>query len=468
MDVTKATSLLSLANPNHFGSFQDTESADGQAKAKLFHNVSAAHTEVGTPFSIQKANVESLAVARNRLLSVMETTLQEAGHPPSLLHAQNLGQAGAHLQGEVSSENLRAMLDNKSKDTRWAFTQNSDGSINPIESKTKFHALSDGRQVLTLTRQEIANKIANEVDSKVGMDLITKVIDNTKANIKNAIETAGWAAKNSFLADNAKHYVNEAIEAGKLVTKATEKLIPKQLGIIVPLITGAVAGIEDASASTGDGLTKTSVFLNRATADIGGTGARELANGNVDKGLRDIASIYVNGSESILRSPEALAVINALPKDSATLTQMQSDIKLPPIDRHLAEYQLQVIESSAKGDLLKGLSASSTLTDLAEKKVLLKVQWVADADTFKAATGNPNTDWAQFKKDHQDLAIQADLHVAAKNSGHAQAFVTQMDQLIASNTASGTPMQPIAQQLSQVTQVQHAANEANVENVASR
>ena len=199
MDVTKATSLLSLASPNHFGSLQNTESADGQAKARLFDNVSAAHTEMGTPFNIQKSTVGSVAVARDRLLTVMETTLQEAGHPPTLLNAQNLGEAGAHLQGGVSSENLRVMLNDTGKDTRWAFEQKPDGSINPIESTKKFHTLSDGRQVLTLTRPEIANKIANEVHTNVGMYLITKVIVNTKANIQHAVEATEWAAQNSFL-----------------------------------------------------------------------------------------------------------------------------------------------------------------------------------------------------------------------------------------------------------------------------
>jgi len=252
------------------------------------------------------------------------------------------------------------------------------------------------------------------------------------------------------------------------VTKATGKLIPKQAEIPAMLIVGAVAGIEDASASTGDGLTKTSVFLNRATADIGGTGARELAKGNVDAGLRDIANIYVNGSDLILRSPAAQAVIDALPKDSAALTQMQTDMKRPPIDRHLAEYQLRLIEASAKGNLLEGLSASCTLTELAEKRVQLEAQWKLDANTFRTAAINPNTDWNQFKQENTGLAIQADLHLAAKNSGHGQAFITQMDILIAGNTASGTPMQPIAQQLSQLTRTQHSANEPNVEQIASR
>lgn len=462
--VADYTHFLSVPSINHLGGSYDDTTAAGQAKEAQFNATKKVSAELGAPLNFQKTTVQSHAATQGRLLTVFEATMQEAGHG-SLLNAQNLGEAGAHLQGGVSSENLRAMLSDTGKDTRWAFAQNADGSINPIKSTEKFHILSDGRQVLTLARTDIANKVVNEVDSHVGLNLIEKVIKNTKENIAHAIEAAGWAASNSPLASNARHYVAEAIEAGKLVSK----YIPKQVGVPLAIVTGLVAATTEASASTGeDNLTKTGKFLNTATAGYGGVAARELANGNVDASLRDVATIYVNGSESILRSPEVLAIINELPKDKATLTQMQTDMKLPPIDRHLAEYQLRFIEASAKGDLLEGLSASSTLTDLAEKKVILKAEWKSDTDTFRTAAMNPNTDWNQFKKEHTNLAIQTDLHLAAKNSGHSQAFITQMDALIASNTAKGTPMQPIAQQLSQLTQPQHAANEPNVEQVASR
>lgn len=462
--VADYTLFLSVPSINHLGgSYGDTNAA-GQAKEAQFNATKKVSAELGTPLNLQKATVQSHAATRDRLLTVFEATMQEAGHG-SLLNATNLGEAGAHLQGGVSSEKLRDVLNNTGKDTRWAFAQNSDGSISPIESTKKFHILSDGRQALTLSRTDIANKIANEVDSHVGTNLIEKVINNTRENIQAAIETAGWAAADGHLARNAKHYVAEAIEAGKLVSK----YIPKQVGVPVAIAAGLVTATTEASANTGeDNLTKTGKFLNTATAGYGGVAARELANGNVDAGLRDIANIYVNGSDLILRSPEAQAVINALPKDSATLAKMQTDMKQPPIDRHIAEYQLQLIEASAKGDLLKGLSASSALTDLAERKVLLQAQWKADADTFKAAAQNHDTNWAQFKKGNPDLVIQADMHLAAKNSGHAQAFVDQMDKIIADNTAKGTPMQPIAQQLSQLTQQQHSANEPDIEQVATR
>jgi hypothetical protein len=460
--VADYTLFLSVPSINHLGGSYGDTTAAGQAKEAQFNATKKVSAELGTPLNLQKATVQSHAATRDRLLTVFEATMQEAGHG-SLLNATNLGEAGAHLQGGVSSEKLRDVLNNTGKDTRWAFAQNSDGSISPIESTKKFHILSDGRQALTLSRTDIANKIANEVDSHVGTNLIEKVINNTRENIQAAIETAGWAAADGHFARNAKHYVAEAIEAGKLVSK----YIPKQAWAFVAVAADLVNATAEASTSQGDALTRTGKFLNTATAGYGGVAARELANGNVDASLRDVAKIYVNGSESILRSPEAQAVIDALPKDGAMLTQMQTDMKLPPIDRHLAEYKLRFIEASAKGDLLKGLSASSALTDLAERKVLLQAQWKADADTFKAAAQNHDTNWAQFKKDNPDLVIQADMHLAAKNSGHAQAFVDQMDRIIADNTAKGTPMQPIAQQLSQLTQ-QHSANEPDIEQVATR
>lgn len=265
-----------------------------------------------------------------------------------------------------------------------------------------------------------------------------------------------------------KSHSKEVIDAALDSFDKFGKFTPKQVEI--PLATAAAlfAATSVASASTGDTLTRTGQFLNTATEDIGGNAARKMVAGDYEAAQRDIAEKLIPGADLMLRSREVQAVIDALPKDSATLAQMQSDMKRAPIDRHLAEYQLQIIESSTKGNLLNGISASSTLTDLAERKVLLQAQWKADADTFKAAAQNHDTNWTQFKKDNPGLAIQADIHVAAKNSGHAQAFIDQMDKILADNTAKGTPMQPIAQQLSQLSQQQHLANEPVIEHAASR
>lgn len=246
------------------------------------------------------------------------------------------------------------------------------------------------------------------------------------------------------------------------------KFIPKQVEIPLATAVVLVVATSEASANTGDTLTKTGQFLNTATEDIGGKAAREMVAGNYDAAQRDIAEKLIPGADQILRSKEQQAVIDALPKDTATLTSMQSNMKLAPIDRHLAEYQLHYLEAKEHGNLIDGMSAASTLTNLAEMKIKLETQWKAEANTFIAATQYPETDWSQFKKEHPNLAIQADLHTTAQNSGHPQAFVARMDEIIAKNTAQGMPMQPIAQQLSQFSQQQHPANEPVIEQAASR
>jgi hypothetical protein len=265
-----------------------------------------------------------------------------------------------------------------------------------------------------------------------------------------------------------RSHSSEVIHAALDSFDALGKYIPKQIEIPVVAAVSLIAATSEASASTGDTLTRTEKFLNTATEDIGGKATREIANGNYDAAQRNIIDLLVPGADLVLRSKEAQAAIDRLPINKASLMQMQSDPRLPLIDRHLAEFQLRVNDAREKGELFNGLSASSTLTDLAEKKVILEAQWQADARIFKSATENPSTDWVQFKKDHIDLATQADLHVAAQNSGHAQAFTAHMDKLIAANTARGTPMQPIAQQLSQLASAPHNPHELQIEQIASR
>ena len=206
---------------------------------------------------------------------------------------------------------------------------------------------------------------------------------------------------------------------------------------------------------------------------MGGGAARAAVAGDYEKALHKAAELipvpYADEAlAETLRSKEQQAVIDALPKDTATLTSMQSNMKLAPINRHLAEYQLHYLEAKEHGNLIDGMSAASTLSNLAEIKIKLEGQWKAEANTFITATQNPETNWPQFKKDHPNLAVQADLHTAAQNSGHPQAFVARMDEIIAKNTAQGMPMQPIAQQLSQFSQRQHPANEPVIEQAASR
>lgn len=247
-----------------------------------------------------------------------------------------------------------------------------------------------------------------------------------------------------------KSHPTEVISAALDLFDKLGKFIPKQVEIPVTAAVALVTATSEASASTGDPLTRANQFLNTATNDVGGKPIREMVNGNFPAAQRDIAEMLVPGADLILRPKEVQAVIDALPENKAILASLQSDMKRAPIDRHLAEYQLQYLEAKEKGNVIDGISAASTLTNLAEMKVKLEAQWKIDAETFTAATKSADTNWAQFKEKYPQLVIQADLHTAAQASGHPQAFITRMDEIIANNTGKGTPMQPIAEQLKQL------------------
>lgn len=462
--VNNYTSFLSIANVNHLGgSYSDAEKVD------KFNTAKAVSDKLGLPLNIQKEKTQTFQDKQTRLLHVFEATMLEAGHT-SLLNAEALGETGAHLRGELSTANLHNIFKDTNKDTRWAFSQNPDGSITPVESTKPMHTFADGRTVPTLNRTELANMVVNHVDRHVTINVVDAVLANT-VNSTNLAGRTGYAKYDfyDYLKENAENYVKLAKEKGVLIAKK----IP-ELGAPILAITSLYAASMAASANTTDDtLTKTSKILNAATEDIGGGAARAAVAGDYEKALHKAAELipvpYADEAlAETLRSKEQQAVIDALQKDTATLTSMQSNMKLAPIDRHLAEYQLHYLEAKEHGNLIDGMSAASTLTNLAEMKIKLETQWKAEANTFIAATQYPETDWSQFKKEHPNLAIQADLHTAAQNSGHPQAFVARMDEIIAKNTAQGMPMQPIAQQLSQFSQQQHPANEPVIEQAASR
>lgn len=440
VSISNYTDFLSIANVNHLGG-----SYDDQKKADQFNTAKSVSNSLGLPLNIQKETTQTFQDKQIRLLHVFEATMLEAGHT-SLLNAQALGETGAHLTGELRSADLHKIFADTNKNTRWAFTQNPDGSIAPVESAKPMYTFADGRTVPTLNRTELANKVVNHVDQHVTINVVDAVLTNT-VNSTNLAGRAGYAKSDfdDYLKVNVEDYVKLVKEKGVLIAKK----IP-ELGAPIAAATSLYAASMAASANTTDDtLTKTSKVLNAATEDIGGGVARAAVAGDYDTALRKAADLTVPGADLILRSKEQQAVIDALPKDTATLTSMQSNMKLAPIDRHLAEYQLHYLEAKEHGNLIDGMSAASTLSNLAEMKIKLETQWKAEANTFITATQNPETNWPQFKKDHPNLAVQADLHTAAQNSGHPQAFVARMDEIIANNTAKGTPMQPIADQLKQ-------------------
>ncbi len=174
----------------------------------------------------------------------------------------------------------------------------------------------------------------------------------------------------------------------------------------------------------------------------GVTYTQKMAAGKYEDARLDaVGYLPLGDAANITRSPEAQAIIDALPKNKTELTQMQQDKTQAPIYRHLAEYQLAFIEAKEKGDVLKGLMVSSHLTDLAEQKIVLQAQWKESARHFSSAIQDPNTNWAQLAK-NSDIAPQAAIHLAAVNSGYPAAFVEKMDATLAKNLQAGTPVSP--------------------------
>jgi hypothetical protein len=190
----------------------------------------------------------------------------------------------------------------------------------------------------------------------------------------------------------------------------------------------------------------------------GVTYTQKMAAGKYQEARLDAATYLPLGDAvGIARSPEAQAVIDVLPKDRAGLESMQQDKIQAPINRHLAEYQLAFIDAKEKGDLFKGLSASSHLTELAEQKIVLQAQWKKSADHFIAATKDAGTNWLQLAK-NSDIAPQAAIHLAAINSGYPAAFVEKMDATLAKNMATGTPVSPEMMAITKSVQVRSTLN----------
>jgi hypothetical protein len=239
----------------------------------------------------------------------------------------------------------------------------------------------------------------------------------------------------------------------------------KPLAKPLTVVAGVLTAAEEASASQGSLSDKAQTFAVNATKDIGSKAAIAMYKGDFDAAQRSIVEDVI-GTDSVLRSKAQQDIIEKLPIHKESLTAMQNNMRLPEIDRDLAKTQLQYIEARENGNVRDGLSLSSRLTELAEKKVVLQTEWQVSAKTFTTATKDPQTDWAQFKKEHPELVIQADLHVAAKNSGYGQAFINAMDENIAKHTAKGIPMQPIAETLTQASQQQAMA--ANLEPAMTR
>lgn len=230
----------------------------------------------------------------------------------------------------------------------------------------------------------------------------------------------GWAGSAFILAEAATH-ANEA-----------EASVPEKIGIFANEAADAVPGV---------------------------TYAKKMSEGNYKEAAVDAASYLPSGiMTAFAREPKVQAIIDALPKDREQLDNMLHEPKTPYIDRHLAEYRLQYLDAEDKGNLFDGISASNKLTELAEKKLVLQAEWKKEAETFKAAVQNPETNWNEFAKNNPNLAFQTATHIAAKNEGRPQAFIDNMDANIIKSTASGIPFEGKIQ-----TQVQEANANQNMQ-----
>ncbi len=230
----------------------------------------------------------------------------------------------------------------------------------------------------------------------------------------------GWAGSAFILAEAATH-ANEA-----------EASVPEKIGIFANEAADAMPGV---------------------------TYAKKMSEGNYKEAAVDAASYLPSGiMTAFAREPKVQAIIDALPKDREQLDNMLHEPKTPYIDRHLAEYRLQYLDAEDKGNLFDGISASNKLTELAEKKLVLQAEWKKEAETFKAAVQNPETNWNEFAKNNPNLAFQTATHIAAKNEGRPQAFIDNMDANIIKNTASGIPFEGKIQ-----TQVQEANANQNMQ-----
>lgn len=218
----------------------------------------------------------------------------------------------------------------------------------------------------------------------------------------------------------------------------------KRAGKLGLIAVGLTAAVETANATPGtlpekfDAAGK--VLKDMAIDAVPGvTYLQKMQAGKYQEAALDASSYLPLGDiAGIARSPEVQAVIDALPKSANAIEVMMNNKAEAPINRHLAECQLMLMQAKNEGDIFKGLSFSSRLTDLAEKKVILQVEWEKNSATFSAAVSDPQTEWVQVKKNNPEIASYVDIHLAAVNSGRPSAFVAQMDANLIANVAKGS------------------------------
>lgn len=217
----------------------------------------------------------------------------------------------------------------------------------------------------------------------------------------------------------------------------------KRAGKLGLVAMGLTAAVETANATPGtlpeklDAATK--VLKDMALDKVPGlTYLDKMRAGKYQEAALDAASYLPLGDVAMMaRTLEAQAVIDALPKNRDGLYAMTQDKTEAPINRHLAEYQMHMLDAKSNGDVMKGLTFSSKLTELAEMKVVMQAQWEKNAEVFVEAVHDPKTNWDQLLKTHPEISAHAAVHLSAVQSGRPEAFVTLMDAKLSNSLANG-------------------------------
>lgn len=268
--------------------------------------------------------------------------------------------------------------------------------------------------------------------------------DNPRALYTNSV---GTEIKQVWHQD-PKNFPYDHPASGETLKRASK------LGLVAM---GLLAASEAANATPGSLVDKLSA-AGHALKDIAidavpsVTYAKKMQAGQYEEAMLDAASYLPFGDLTELAiSPEVQAVIDALPKNQPALKSMIANQAEPPINRHLAEYQLLVIQATAEGNLPKYLAFSSDLNNLAEKKLKLQPEWAHNAEIFAAAIQKPDTNWKQLASNYPDIAPHIAIHLSSLRSGHSAQFVSQMDAQLTDSLAKGIApiLHPIAEEVSQ-------------------
>lgn len=405
---------------NAISAILSASESDGAAP-KSYH-LDKALRDLGVPTTVgQPSNVpdgfNNYTVAQQRLLDITRTIQGNLGEQSTLTAADLLPSTASSLQGVLPNEQLDNIIASKGE-TYWQFRQGENQTIEAFQVNSNATDSSTGRPALTKT--EVAEKLATRIDQTIPNGMLPKVLDDLGSH------ELGQLAYRTGADGAIDHVVHK--QAGKL-------------GILGAAATLALAAT-NANASQGSAYDKAKVFANEAIKAVPGfTFAGELKNGNYKEAVLDAAGWLPAGIlTAYAREPKVQAIIDALPEDHKQLNDMLHNPKTPYIDRYLADYQLLYLDAEEKGNLLDGIDASNKLTELAEKKLELQAQWKKDADTFEAATKDPETNWREFAKNNPNLATQTATHIVAMKVGHSQAFVNSVDETLIKHTTNGIPL----------------------------